>query len=118
MRHFGIVTPPVPGHIHPFAALGRELIARGHRVTCFQVADLEQKIAAEGLEFHPIGARDFPPGSLRASLDALGRLAGFAALRFTIRAVAQTTAMECRDLPGAVRAAGVEALLQRAVDQS
>ena len=114
MIHFGIVTPPVPGHIHPFAALGRELISRGHRVTCFQVADLEQKIGAEGLEYFRIGARDFPPGSLRASLDALGRLAGFAALRFTIRAIAKTTAMECRELPDAVRAAGVEALL---VDQ-
>ena len=114
MIHFGIVTPPVPGHLHPFAALGRELISRGHRVTCFQVADLEQKIGAEGLEYFRIGARDFPAGSLRASLDALGRLAGFAALRFTIRAVAETTAMECRELPDAVRAAGVEVLL---VDQ-
>jgi zeaxanthin glucosyltransferase len=112
--HFGIITPPVPGHIHPFAALGRELISRGHRVTCFQVADLELKIGSEGLEFHRIGARDFPPGSLKASLDALGRLAGLAALRFTIRAVAETTAMECRELPDAVRAARVDALL---VDQ-
>ena len=51
---------------------------------------------------------------MRASLDALGRLAGFTALRFTIRAVAATTAMECRELPDAIRAAGVEALL---VDQ-
>ena len=114
MRHFGIVTPPVPGHIHPFAALGRELVARGHRVTCFQVADLEEKIHSEGLEFYRIGAAEYPPGALRASLDALGRLAGFAALRFTIRAVAATTAMECRELPHAIRAAGVEALL---VDQ-
>ena len=114
MRHFGIVTPPVPGHIHPFAALGRELVARGHRVTCFQVADLEEKIHSEGLEFYRIGGAQYPPGALRASLDALGRLAGFAALRFTIRAVAATTAMECRELPNAIRAAGVEALL---VDQ-
>ena len=114
MTHFGIVTPPVSGHLHPFAALGRELIARGHRVTCFQVADLEEKIGAEGLEFHRIGERDHPPGSLRASLAELGRLQGFAALRFTVRAVARTTMMVCRDLPDAVRAARVEALL---VDQ-
>ena len=93
MRHFGIITPPVPGHIHPFAALGRELVARGHRVTCFQVADLEEKIHSEGLEFYRIGGADYPPGALRASLDALGRLAGFTALRYTIRAVAATTAM-------------------------
>ena len=51
MTHFGIISPPVPGHIHPFAALGRELIARGHRVTYLQMIDLEEKIRAEGLDF-------------------------------------------------------------------
>ena len=25
--HIGVITPPVPGHLHPFGALGRELIA-------------------------------------------------------------------------------------------
>jgi zeaxanthin glucosyltransferase len=114
MIHFGIVTPPVPGHIHPFAALGRELIARGHRVTCFQLADLEQKIVEEGLEFHRVGVGDFPPGSLRGWLDALGRRKGFAALRYTIGAACRMTAMTCRELPNAVGTAGVDALL---VDQ-
>lgn len=110
----GIVSPPVPGHIHPCAALGRELTRRGHHVTYFQVPDLEKKIASEGLEFQAIGAREYPLGSLPASLAALGRLHGQAALRFTIRAVARTTDMTCRDLPAAVQATGVEALL---VDQ-
>jgi zeaxanthin glucosyltransferase len=114
MTHFGIVSPPVPGHLHPFAALGRELIARGHHVTCFQLADLEQKIVEEGLEFHRVGVADFPPGSLRGWLDELGRRKGFAALRYTIGAVGRMTAMMCRELPDAVRAAGVETLL---VDQ-
>src|SRR5687767_5503948 len=48
MTHFGIISPPVPGHIHPFAALGRELISRGHRVTYLQMIDLEEKIRSEG----------------------------------------------------------------------
>jgi zeaxanthin glucosyltransferase len=111
MTHFGIISPPVPGHIHPFAALGRELVARGHRVTYFQMVDLEEKIRSEGLEFHPIGESDHPRGSLPESLAELGRLKGLAALRFTIRAVARTSVMVCRDLPGAIRATGVEALL-------
>jgi zeaxanthin glucosyltransferase len=112
--HFGIVTPPVPGHLHPFGALGRELIARGHRVTCFQVEDLRQRLEAEGLGFHAIGAQSHPAGSLPASLAALGRLRGLAALRFTIAAVADTSEMVCRELPAALRSAGVQALL---VDQ-
>lgn len=73
MRHFGIISPPVSGHIHPMAALGRELVARGHRVTFFQLPDLEQKILSEGLEFRPYGGRDFPPGSLAVWLTELGQ---------------------------------------------
>ena len=114
MKHFGIISPPVSGHIHPFAALGRELLARGHRVTCFQMADLEEKIRDEGIDFRPIGLGDHPVGSLPRSLRRLGQLSGVAALRFTIRAVERTSIMMCRDGPAAIKAAGIDALL---VDQ-
>lgn len=114
MTHFGIISPPVSGHIHPFSALGRELLKRGHQVTYFQVVDLEEKIHSEGLDFFPIGQSDHPQGSLPASLAQLGTLQGLAALRFTIQAVARTSIMVCRDAPEAIRAAGVNALL---VDQ-
>jgi zeaxanthin glucosyltransferase len=112
--HFGIVSPPVSGHLHPLSALGRELVARGHRVTHFQLPDNEATICAEGLEFHPIGARDFPRGSLPQWVAQIGRRKGLAAVRLTIRAVTSTTAAVCRDLPQAIRTCGVEALL---VDQ-
>jgi zeaxanthin glucosyltransferase len=115
MTHYGIISPPVSGHIHPFAALGRELLARGHRVTCFQMQDLEDKVRGEGLDFHAVGHSDHPRGSLPESLGQLGRLKGFAALRFTIEAVARTTAMMCRDAPAALRSASIDALL---VDQT
>jgi zeaxanthin glucosyltransferase len=114
MKHFGIISPPVSGHINPFAALGRELLARGHRITYFQMPDLEEKIRSEGLDFSAIGGSDHPRGSLHESLAQLGQLKGTAALRFTIRAVARTSIMVCRDAPAAIRAAGVDALL---VDQ-
>jgi MGT family glycosyltransferase len=114
MKHFGIISPPVSGHIHPFAALGRELIARGHRVTYLQMADLEDKIRSEEIDFQPIGLSDHPRGSLLQSLSQLGRLKGLAALRFTIRAVARTSVMVCRDAPDAIRRVGIDVLL---VDQ-
>lgn len=112
--HFGIVCPPVSGHIHPFSALGRELIARGHKVTCFQMPDLEQKILSEGLGFHPIGHSDHPVGSLPLTLARIGQLKGLAALRFTVDAVRKTSIMICREAPAAIRETGVGALL---VDQ-
>lgn len=113
--HYGIVTPPVPGHIHPFGALGRELIARGHRVTLLHMEDLRARAVAEGLEFAAIGQSDHPAGSLDRSLAQLGQLRGRAALRFTIAAVRQTTEMICRDAPEVVRARGIDRLL---VDQT
>lgn len=112
--HFGIISPPVSGHIHPMAALGRELMTRGHRVTYLQVRDLEAKIQDEGLDFCAIGERDHPVGSLPRSLAELGRRRGLSALRFTIDAVARTSEMVCQDAPEAVRSRGMDALL---VDQ-
>ena len=112
--HFGIVSPPVSGHLDPLSALGRELIARGHRVTCLQLLDLEDKVVAQGLEFAPIAQQDFPRDSLPRWLAELGRLKGLAALRFTINAVARTSVGVCRDAPDAIRRAGIEALI---VDQ-
>ena len=113
--HLGIITPPVPGHIHPFGALGRELVERGHRVTVLHMEEVRCRAEAEGLDFVAIGQLDHPQGSLAVSLVRLGALSGLAALRFTIGAIRQTTEMFCRDAPGAIRAAGIEALL---VDQT
>ena len=113
--HFGIISPPVSGHIHPFGALGRELIRRGHRVSLIQMPDLGERARTEKLGFIGIGYSDHPPGSLAESLAQLARLEGFAALRFTIQAIRKTTQMICRDAPGCIRSAGIEALL---VDQT
>lgn len=115
MTHFGIICPPVSGHLNPMAALGRELQQRGHRVTFFQMPDVEAKVLAEGLEFCPIGQSDHPVGSLPESITKLGQLSGLAALRFTIKAIQKTTNAICRDAPSAIKEAGVEALL---VDQT
>ncbi len=113
--HFGIITPPVSGHLHPFGALGRELIERGHRVTVFHLTDLRERVEKENLRFVAIGESAYPSGSLGTILAKLTSLHGWAALRFTIEAIRGTTAMLCRDAPAAIEKAGVEALL---VDQT
>ena len=111
MAHFGIISPPVSGHIHPLAALGRELIARGHRATYFHVVDLEEKIRNEGLDFWPIGQEDHPRGSLAASLAQLSRFEGTAGIRFTVGEVCKASVMLLRDGPKALRDANVDAML-------
>lgn len=112
--HFGIISPPVPGHLHPFGALGRELIGRGHRVSLIHMPDLKDSAVREGLEFIPIGHDSHPPGSLALSLGELGKLQGLRASRFTIRAVAKTTEMMLAEAPRAIRQADISLLL---VDQ-
>jgi len=109
--HFGVISPPVAGHIHPFGALGRELMERGHRVSFMHMPDVADRIRREGLEFIPIGHADHPKGSLAQSLTALGQMKGLRALRFTIAAVAGTTEMMLRDAPLAIADAGISALL-------
>jgi len=113
--HFGIVSPPVPGHLNPFCALGRELLSRGHRVTVFHMADVRERILGEGLEFAGVGLADHPAGTLPRSLEELGKLKGWPALRFTIGQVALGTEMFCRDLPAALREAAIDVVL---VDQT
>jgi len=115
LKHYGIICPPVRGHLNPSLAVARELQRRGHRVTVFHMPDLASSVRAEQVDFVTIGANDHPLGSLSQSLADLGRLSGFAALRFTVRAIAKTTEMICRDAPQAVRDARVDMLL---VDQT
>ena len=114
MTHFGIISPPVPGHLNPFAALGRELARRGHRVTVFHMADLEPRLRSEGLEFRVIGKSDHPVGTLPRTLKQIGSLSGISAMKFTVKAAAGSSEMFLRDGPAAIADAGVTALL---VDQ-
>ena len=44
MSRIGMFTPASPGHMNPMSCLGRELLARGHRVTYFQLRDCEPDV--------------------------------------------------------------------------
>src|SRR6185437_5717918 len=115
MAHFGVISPPVSGHLNPFGALGRELCRRGHRVTVFHLPDLEKKVREQQLEFSPIGQTSFPANSLPPLLHTLGRSSGLSALRFTMGLIRRTTEMFCRDAPEALRLTKIDFLL---VDQT
>ena len=77
----------------------------------FGIADTEAAVRAAGVDFHPIGAKDYPPGTLQALDERLAGLKGIAAFRFTLERVRSSTRMILRDGPDAARNAGVEALL-------
>lgn len=115
MARFGVITPPVPGHLNPFIALASTLQERGHEVVFVHMADVAEGVRRAGVSFVEIGASDHPRGSLPASLKTLGTLHGRAALAHVVDAVAKTTRMFCRDGLPALREARVDALL---VDQT
>jgi zeaxanthin glucosyltransferase len=54
-KHFGLFCIQGTGHILPMAALGRALLARGHRVSCFQDARARAMLKAAGLDWQPLG---------------------------------------------------------------
>jgi MGT family glycosyltransferase len=80
-------------------------------VVYFQVADLEGPIRAAGLQFRQIGREDFPPGSLRARDEELGKLTGLAALRCGLRGIRLKARMLFRDAPAAILDEGVDSLI-------
>jgi rhamnosyltransferase subunit B len=71
------------GDVHPFLAVGRELVARGHEVACLANPYFERKVRGAGLEFVPLGTTEEYLGALadrrlmhrtRASRYLLGEL--------------------------------------------
>jgi zeaxanthin glucosyltransferase len=115
MSHFGILSFPGTGHLHPLTALGRELVSRNHTVTIFQVADLEHLVRAAGLRYRQIGERDFPLGTLRVLDERLSRLHGLQAMESVFDRIRQNSRIVLRDAPNAIRAEKVDVLL---VDQA
>lgn len=114
MTHYGLICLAASGHLNPMITLGYELKKRGHRVTLFGILDAQAKTLAAGLEFWAVGESDFPLGFMKEMFTQLGKLSGFAALRYTINAIQHGTQLNLRELPTLIKEAGVEALI---VDQ-
>jgi MGT family glycosyltransferase len=115
MAHFGVVAPAFYSHFSALAALGQELAGRGHRVTFLQRVDagayLNNALKDARLGFHALGAATHPPGSLAGSLRRAANPGGPLGLRRVILDMARGTDMLCRELPAAIEALGIDAIL-------
>jgi MGT family glycosyltransferase len=111
MTHFGLIGPPVPGHLNPLTALGRALVSRGHRVTLIGLADVEPVARASGLGFVAYGESAIGRGQLTGYVRSVGRLVGHRASIHTTRLGLQEIDTLIAELPPRVRAAGIEALI-------
>jgi zeaxanthin glucosyltransferase len=114
MTHFGILCPPSIGHLNPMCTLGRELQRRAHRVTFFNVPDVQGFVAKAELDFYSIGEAEFPLGTIEQNYKQLGEMSGLAALKYTVRWLTKDVSMLFKEVPTALKATGVEVLI---VDQ-
>jgi zeaxanthin glucosyltransferase len=114
MAHFGLVCPPGTSHVTGLTTIARELCARGHQATVFNILDVEDLARREGVGFSPLGVKHHPKGAFKAFSDHLSQLQGIEALRFGLKVAREEIAMLLEEAPDAMRAAGVTALL---VDQ-
>jgi zeaxanthin glucosyltransferase len=111
MAHFGVVAPAFYSHFNALSALAAALIERGHRVTFLHRPDAAGWIADARIGFHALGADRYPPGSLAATLRLAANPGSPLGLRKVIVDMADTTDMLCRELPAALQALRIDALL-------
>ena len=109
MSHFGVHEAyKGAGHLNSLAALSRQLVIRGHRVTFFQNIELENRVRQFGLELSPIG-RD--RSSREQSRTNNRRRSGIADLLYRIRRITDDIEMYLREAPDALTQAGIDALI-------
>ncbi|MBJ7263501.1 MAG: glycosyltransferase family 1 protein [Burkholderiaceae bacterium] len=110
MTHFGVIAPAFYSHFNALEALANGLMARGHRVTFFQQVDAQKWISEKPIDFHELGAVSHPAGSLAAVIRRAAQ-PGLLGIRKIIADMAAASDMLCRELPSALTASGIDALL-------
>lgn len=111
MAHFGVVAPAFYSHVSALSALALALHERGHRVSFLQRPDAAAWIQDDRLGFHAVGAATHPPGSLAQSLRRAANPGSPLGLRRVIGDMAESSAMLCRELPGAFEGLRIDAVL-------
>lgn len=112
--HLGALFSPVPGHLHPFAAVGRELARRGHRMTALNIPDVGASCEAQGVAFRSVGDDVMPLGSWEEYWTPIATSTGLSAIRATAKAHRMVTRAMCTGIPDAHRDAPFDGLI---VDQ-
>lgn len=111
MAHFGVVAPAFYSHFSALGALAGELVQRGHRVTFVHRPDARAYVGDPRIGFHAVGAATHPPGSLAVVLRRAANPGSPLGLRRVILDMAGSTDMLCRELPRAIDALGIDALI-------
>lgn len=102
--HFGVLCYGGAGHLNSLLALCGRLKTRGHRITFFQAASLENRVRTSGFEFCAIG-RSATMVERKHPRSSVGDL------RYRIQRITEEMDMFLREAPDALAEAGIDALL-------
>ena len=91
--------------------LAKELVGRGHSVTFIHHPDVEPYIRDARLAFHSLGEAFAPAGSLKTAIEKASAVRGAFGMGSLIREFARGTQMFCEELPNALRALSVDAIV-------
>lgn len=111
MAHFGVLTLSMMGHLFPASTLARELQSRGHRVTFFCFEDAREFLEKAGLGAVTVGKAEFPLGYTKQVSDTLSQLSGAKGVAFSISILCHQATAQFAELPTAIAAAGVDAMI-------
>jgi zeaxanthin glucosyltransferase len=111
LAHFGVLSYKGAGHLNPLIALSRQLAIRGHRVTFFLNAELEDRIRAHGLGFVPIAKFENGLSETGLANRIHKPTQNIPVLRYRIRRTVDEMEMFLRNTPPALCRAGLEALI-------
>ena len=114
MRHIGIITAPLPGHLNPVQVLAGALIDRGWRVSVVHVEAARRFVTDPAIHFCALPEE--APATLDAYLATLVDPSGPTRLSRMIRATAAMTDRLLADAPAILERIGATAILADAVE--
>lgn len=115
MKHIGLISPPVPGHLNPMLALGNSLLSNDYKVTLVSIRDVESQARNAGVDFVCICEKFYPKGSLVKALEKQGRLSGLEAVLHTSDMYRRTAEMMLDEAPAVLNQQNFDLLL---IDQT
>lgn len=93
------------------SALALELQRRGHVISWIGTPDGREQARRWGFRSIVLGEAEFPLGYLAETMERLGRMKGWPAMRFTLDQYRRAIEVGLRETPSALRECGAEALI-------
>ncbi|WP_413290475.1 glycosyltransferase [Bdellovibrio sp. HCB337] len=111
MGHIGVICSPVPGHMIPLSSFADALEDAGHKVTFFNVEDVQEFIQKRGHHFCVVGEQRFPLGTWQKHMEPLSKKSGLAVILGTSKFNTLLAEIYCEDIPEKAKALGIDAFL-------